>query len=252
VLAYCAVFSIAPLMIIITFLVGLVHKGNTMEQVRVQFADFVSPEAAELIARAVVNAGVSHERGMGYAVFAVIVLIVGASAFTYELQRAVDAMWSGMPKQRPLFSFLARRLWTLVLGVGAGVFLQLSVVINSRASAYRAYVNTLLPAFEPVWRWVDYGVSFVVIVAIYLLCYKVMPNTRVAWRDATAGAFLAAILFAAGRWIVNLYVFRAGFTSIYGAAGSLMVLLVWLYFTSLVFLFGARFARTCGEDEALS
>jgi membrane protein len=247
VLAYCAVFSIAPLMVIITLVVGLIHKGDTMEQVRRQFADFVSPEAAQLIARGVVHAGTAREKGISYAVLAMLILVVGASAFTYELQRAVDAMWSGRPKSRPIFRLLARRLWTLVLGVGAGVFLQVSVVVNSEAAVYRQYVNSLLPGFESIWRWVDNGVSFIVIVIIYLLCYKVLPRAKVAWRDAAAGAVVAAILFGTGRWVVALYGFQAGFTSIYGAAGSIMILLAWLYYTSLVFLFGARFTRTCGE-----
>jgi membrane protein len=248
VLAYCAVFSIAPLMVIITYLVGLIHKGDTMEQLRLQFGDFVSPEAADLIARAVVNAGVSRGRGIGYAIFAGILLIVGASAFTYELQRAVDAMWSQPQSKRPLWRFLAHRLWTLVLGVGAGVFLQLSVAVNSETSIYRRYVNMLLPGFQAMWHWVDNGISFAVIVILYLLCYKLLPRVSVTWRDAAAGALVAAALFVSGRWVVALYGFQAGFPSIYGAAGSLMILLSWLYYTSLVFLFGARFARTCSED----
>jgi membrane protein len=249
VLAYCAVFSIAPLLVIITFVVGLIHKGDTLEQVRQQFADFVSPEAAEVIARGVVHAGVARGKGIGYAILAVVILVVGASAFTYELQRAVDVMWSGRPRSRPLFRFLARRLWTLILGVGAGVFLQISVVVNSETAAYREYVNRLLPSVQPIWRLVDSGVSFAVIVTLYLLCYKLLPRAKVAWRDALAGALFAAILFGVGRWVVGLYGFQAGFTSIYGAAGSLMILLAWLYYTSLVFLFGARFTRTCGEEN---
>lgn len=248
VLAYCAVFSIAPLTVIITFFVGLIHRGNTMEQVQKQFADFISPEVAELLARGVVNAG-WHGKSIGYVIFAVLLLVVVASAFTYELQRAVDAMWKGLRGKRPLIKSLLRRLETLVLGVGAGVFLQISVVLNSEISAYRDYVDSLLPGFQTMWHWVDNAVSFAVIVIIYLLCYKLLPSAKVTWRDAAAGAILAAMLFGTGRWVVALYVLRTSFGSAYGAAGSLMVLLVWLYYTSLVFLIGARFTRTCGEPE---
>src|SRR5678816_3278100 len=153
-LAYCAVFSIAPLLVIITLLVGLFHRGNTVEQIRLQFADFVSPEAGELIARGVVNASFGQGRGIAYTIFATLMMVIGASAFTHELQGAVDAMWEVKPR-RGKRSAMLRRLWTLVFGVGMGVFLQVSVLINSQTAAYRQYVNALLPGLQWLWHWVD-------------------------------------------------------------------------------------------------
>jgi membrane protein len=247
-LSYCAVFSIAPLLVIITFLVALFHDGDTTEQLRIQFADFVSPQAAELIARGVVNAGFARGRALGHTAFAIFMMIIGASAFTYELQRAVDKMWN-VRRQKGKKSAILHRLWTLVFGVGMGTFLQMSVVLNSEASVYRQYVNTLLPAMASVWRWVDNGFSFVLIGVIYCLSYKLLPSTKVAWADAAAAAIVASVLFVLGRWVVALYVFQSSFSSVYGAAGSLMVLLAWLYYCSLVFLFGAKFARVCAEDQ---
>jgi membrane protein len=247
-LAYCAVFSIAPLLVVITFLVGLFHRGNTIDQIRIQFADFVSPEAAELIARGVVNAGFTRGEGIGYTVFAVVMMMFGASAFTHQLQTAVDAMWDAKRKMGHR-AVMLRRLWTLVFGVGMGIFLQVSVLLNSETVTYRRYIDALLPGFQPHWHWVDNGVSFIVIVIIYWLSYKLLPTARVAWLDAAAGSIVAALLFVAGRWIVGLYVFQGGFTSVYGAAGSLMVLLTWLYYCSLAFLFGARFTRTWAESR---
>ena len=242
-LAYCAVFSIAPLLVIITFLVGLFHRGNTIQQVRVQFADFVSPETAELIARGVVNAGFGSSRTIGYTAFAIVMMVIGASAFTHELQRAVDMMWEAKRKRGKKAAML-RRLRTLVFGVGMGIFLQVSVMLNSKAMAYRRYVDTLLPGFHDLWRWVDNGFSFIVIAIIYCREFQLLPSAKVAWRDAAAGAIVATSLFVAGRWIVALYVFQGGFGSVVWRSGSLMVLLVWLYYCSLVFLFGARFTRT--------
>src|SRR5688572_23477406 len=215
VLAYCAVFSIAPLLVIVTLLVGLVHRGDTIEQVRSRFADFVSPEAASLVARGVVHINTTREKGIGYTVFAVLMLIIGASAFTYELQRAVDAMWKISPRTgRSLVKAMGHRLWTLVLGVGAGIFLQLSVVVNSETASYRRYANAFLPGLEPMWRWIDDGVSFLVITILYLLTYKILPRTKVIWWDAFVGAFVAAVLFSAGRFFVKLYFFQGGFNTI--------------------------------------
>ena len=175
-------------------------------------------------------------------------MVIGASAFTHELQRAVDMMWEAKRKRGKKAAML-RRLRTLVFGVGMGIFLQVSVMLNSEAMAYRRYVDALLPGFHNLWRWVDNGFSFIVIAIIYCVSYKLLPSTKVAWRDSAAGAIVATTLFVAGRWIVALYVFQGGFGSVYGAAGSLMVLLVWLYYCSLVFLFGARFTRTWAESQ---
>jgi membrane protein len=122
-------------------------------------------------------------------------------------------------------------------------------VVNSEAAAYRSYVNALLPGVEPVWHWIDNGVSFLVITALYLLSYKLLPRVKVSWWDALVGAFVAAVLFSAGKGIVALYGFRNGFNSIYGAAGSVMILLAWLYYSSLVFLFGAKYTRTISAKE---
>jgi membrane protein len=249
-LAYYAIFLIAPLLVIITFLVGLFHKGDTIEEVRTQFADFVSPEAAELLAKAVVNAGRARGEGIGYTVLALVMLVGGASAFAHQLQRAVDAMWH-IPRRRRGFSKgLLHRLKMLGLAVGAGMFLHISVLVNAKTSVYRQYLNAFFPALHGVWHWVDNAVSLALILILYGLSYKLLPSAKVAWRDAASGAVIAALLFSAGRWIVAFYVFQGGFTTVYGAAGSVMVLLAWLFYSSLVFLFGARFARTCAEARA--
>ena len=243
-LSYYAVFSIAPLLIIVTFLVGLVHRGDTLEQVRVQFADFVSPEAADVIAKGVVSAGTRRERGIVHTVLATVLLVLGTSAFTHELRASIDAIWNLKPKRgRRLHRALLQRLWTLLFVIGAGLFLQISVLLNSRASFYRQYVNAFLPSIEPIWRWVDTGVSFVVVLIIYGLSYKVLPSIRVAWRDVAGGALVATLFFSLGKWAVALYLLPMSFTSVYGVAGSLTVLLVWLYYCSLVFLFGAKFTQ---------
>jgi membrane protein len=247
-LAYFAVFSIAPLLVIITFLVGLVHKGDTIEELRVQFKNFVNPEAADLIARIVVHASPSGGKGIGYTVMAFVAMVVGASAFTHQLQRAVDVMW-GIESHRGNREAILHRLWTLAMGVSIGVLLLLSIVVNSETSAYRLTVNTIFPGFENLWHSVDIGISFLVIAFIHWLSYELLPTARVRLQDGIAGALIAAVFFSLGRWVVALYVFEGGLTSVYGAAGSLMILLVWLYYCSLVFLFGARFTRAWVENR---
>jgi membrane protein len=131
-----------------------------------------------------------------------------------------------------------------------GIFLQLSVVLNSEASTYREYVNEAVPAFEYVWHWIDNASAFLIIAVIYCLSFKLLPRVRVSWIDAAKAAIVSSILFVLGRWIVGLYVLPGGGSSVYGAAGSLMVFLTWLYYCSLVFLFGAKFTKVCADDRA--
>jgi len=247
-LAYFAVFSIAPLLVLITFLVGLFHVGDTMEQVRIQFKDFVSPAAADVIALGVVNASLMRGGGLPYTIFAVLMTAVGASAFTYELQRAVDDIWK-VDRHGGKRLAVLRRLWTLVLGVAMGVLLQISVLLNARTSVFRENVDALLPGVCVLWHWVDNSISVVIIAVIYFLSYTLLPTVKVKWKDAAAGAVVSTVLFIPGRWIVALYVLPGSFSSVYGAAGSLMLLLTWLYYCALVFLFGGRFAKACEEDR---
>ena len=248
-LAFFAVFSLGPLLIISTSLMRLVYKGNTVDQLREQFGVFVSPQAADLLARGLVNAHLSSGGGIGYNSLAALVLMVGASAFTHELQSALDSSWHvhEQRKRGGVSGVLLRRLWTLGFVIGAGILLQVSVLVNSTLAAYRPYVDSLLPRIEPLWVWLDYGVAFTLILLIFWLSYKLLPHARAPWQDALAGALTATILFGAGRRIIAFYIGRSTISTIYGAAGSLMVLLAWFYYSSLIFLLGAKLTLVSAE-----
>jgi membrane protein len=252
-LAYYAVFSMAPLLIIIAVLVGMVYSGDTIEQVRTRFEEFISPQAADLIAKGIVNAASTVEGGIGYTAFAVILMLIGASAFTYQLQSAVEAMWNVQPEaDRGICQLIRCRLGTLVCVFAAGFLLQISVLVSSALSISRRHLNSFLPAAAVIWQWVDYGVSFAVVTAIFALIYKLLPTVKVEWRDVIVGAILTATLFSAGKWGIALYLSRSSFQSVYGAAGSVMVLLVWLYYSSLILLFGAEFTQVWIESRGRS
>jgi membrane protein len=141
------------------------------------------------------------------------------------------------------------RLGTLVFVIAAGVVLQISVVVSSVIRIYRERLTALFPQSDFVWHWIDYGVSFAVVTAIFVLIYKLLPNARVGWTDVFAGSVLTAVLFSAGKWAIAFYLSKSSFESVYGAAGSLMVLLAWLYYSSLIVLFGAEFTQVWAESR---
>jgi membrane protein len=247
-LAFYAVFSLVPLLILLTVFVGFVYSGDTVEQVRAQFAGMVSPEAGDFLAKGVVSAGASIQGGLGYAFIAVIVMLAGVSAFTYQLRNAIETTWDVRNSDGGgIGALLKRRLGTLVLVIAAGVLLQISVVVSSAITIYRQHLSALIPRSDFVWHWVDDGVSFVVVTAIFALIYKLLPDVRILWSDVLAGAIVTAVLFSVGKWGIVLYLSTSSFQSVYGAAGSLMVLLAWLYYSSLILLFGADFTRVWVE-----
>ncbi len=140
-----------------------------------------------------------------------------------------------------------RRFGTLVIVFAAGVLLQLSVVVSSAISVYRSYLQAVLPDIEFVWHWADLGISFGVVTTLFAMVYKWLSDAKVAWRDVWDAALITALLFSAGKYAIAFYLAHSGFQSVYGAAGSLMVLLAWVYYSSFILLFGAEFTQVVAE-----
>jgi len=249
-LAYYALFSLAPLVVIITVLVGAVYSGDTVLQVRSQFAQIVSPEAADLIAGGVVHAGERLEGGVWYAVLAAALMLIGVSAFTSHLQQAVEGMWNVEARgDRGYWETIKDRFRTLSVVFATGIVLQVSVLVSSVAAVYFRHIRSVTPGTDMLWPWLDHGVSFVLIAAILALVYRFLPNATLRWTDIAIGSTLTAVLLTVGKWAIALYLSRSGFQSLYGAAGSLMVILAWLYYSSLILLFGAEFTQVWVESH---
>jgi membrane protein len=249
-LAYYAIFSMAPLLIILTFLVGLVYSGDTVDQVRSHLSQLVDPAAADLVAEAVVKASSALRGGFIYTGIAIVVMLLGASAFSYQLQLAMNSIWNiGHRTDERIIDILRKRLSTLGIVFFAGVVLQLSVVISALVSAYKEGVQSVLPHVGFIWHWLDLGVSFAVVSVLFAFVYKWLPDALVAWRDVWVGAITTAALFSIGKSAIAAYVSRSGFESIYGAAGSLMMLLAWVYYSSLILLFGAEFTQSFARSR---
>jgi len=242
-LAYYAAFSIAPLLILLVALIGFFLTGDTLSQVHTQIAALAGDNAAEAIVATIRGVKSSHG-GTTATILSVITLIIGATGMFGQLQDAMNTIWEVTPKPRRIWMDILRsRLLSFALVLAIGVLLLASVFLSAFLAAASRYFQHMYPMTGPVWPLVDFGVSFAITTMLFAAVFKILPDVYVAWRDVWLGAAVTAALFAIGKIGIGLYLGRSSFTSAYGAAGSFLVMLAWVYYSSQILFFGAEFTQ---------
>jgi membrane protein len=244
-LAFYSAFSLAPLLIIVIAVAGAVFGVEAARGALVgQIAGLVGAPAAEAI-QALLKAAQERTTSIFATVVGLVTMLVGATTILVELQDDLDHIWKA-PKRRgsSLLSILRARILSLGMILGVGFLLLISLVVSGAIAAFEAYAEphfrgAALPLLH-LWNPV---LSVGAITVLFAMLYKWLPNVSIAWKDVWVGAFITAILFSAGRFAIGLYLGRSAIGSAYGAAGTLAVLLLWLYYSAQVFLLGAEF--TC-------
>jgi membrane protein len=174
----------------------------------------------------------------------VVTLFVGATGVFVQLQDALNSIWGVRRKPgRGLRNFIKDRLLSFALILGIGFLLLVSLILSAGLSALGNFVTGLLPAQATLWQWINFGVSFGVITLLFAVIFKVLPDVKIAWRDVWIGALLTALLFNLGKYLLGLYLGRSSVTSAYGAAGSLVIVLLWVYYSAQILFFGAKFTQ---------
>jgi len=242
-LAFYTLFSLAPLLLIVISVAGLVvGQDVAREQLLEQLSGLVGDDAARTI-QTVLQSLNRPESGLIGTVVGVVVLIIGATTVFAELQDALDRIWRAplRPARSGLWRLLRARLLSLGLVLGIGFLLLVSLVVSTGLAVLgkwwapwfgdKAYIASLL----------DIVVSLSFITVMFAVIYKWMPRVTVAWRDVFVGAALTAVLFTVGKTLIGLYIGRSGVASPFGAAASLVVLLLWVYYSAQIFLLGAEF-----------
>jgi membrane protein len=244
-LAFYSAFSLAPLLIIVTALAGVVFgDAAARAAMAAQLAGVVGAPAAEAL-KAVLEAEQNRKSGMFATIVGVVTMLVGATTILVELQDDLDYIWKA-PKRAGsgLRSMLRARLLSLGMILGIGFLLLVLLLLNGVTGAFQLYSESRFPGSAqvllPLWNAIFSIGAFTV---LFAMLYKWLPNACSAWKDVWMGAFITAILFAVGRFAIGLYLARSATASAYGAAGTLVALLLWLYYSAQVFLFGAEF--TC-------
>ncbi len=242
-LACYAVFSIAPLMMLVIAVASMVFHRDQVETAIVgELRHLFGEPVAKPIAAIVTSADQSGSTATA-TVVSILVLLFGASGVFGELQDSLNSIWKVQPKpNRAWLTIIKERFVSFTMVLGTGFLLLVSLVIDTVLTALSDYAAHVLPGAW-VWQVVNQVVSFAFIAGVFVLIYKVVPDVKVAWRDVWVGAVLAAVLFTLGKYLLGLYLGRASTTSAYGAAGSLVAFLIWVYYSAQILLFGAEFSR---------
>lgn len=243
-LAYYTFFSMAPLLVIAIAISGLFFGREASEgQVMLELQGFIGKDAA-LAVQEVVRSAWKPGTGIFAMILGVLALFIGAIGVLNELKGGLDFIWKAEPKKGVRFLVLDQ---TKLLGfiMGVGFLLVVSLLFSTLVSALGTRFSLPLP--EPVLHLFNLVFDFSATVFIFASIFKWLPDTRIAWRDVWVGAAFTAVLFMLGKFLLALYLGKSGLITVYGAAASLIMILVWIYYSSIIFYFGAEFTKIFSE-----
>lgn len=245
-LAYYTVFSVAPLILIAISIAGLVFgkkaaQGHLVDQLR----KTVGPQGARAIESMIAGAS-RPEAGYTASVVGVVLLLIGAMGLFGQLQDAMNTVWEVEPKPgRGIWGFIKDRFLSLSMVMGTAFLLMVSLVVSATLAAMAGVFGHF--ASGAIGQALQFVIDVAVIAGLFAMIFRYLPDAKVAWSDVWLGATITSVLFAVGKLGIGLYIGRSGLESTYGAAGSLIALLVWMYYSAQIFLFGAEFTRAYAD-----
>lgn len=243
-LAFYTVFSLAPILLLSIAIAGLFFGEDAARgQIFQQISGLIGPSGAAAVQSIVRNASESSS-GTLTTVFSVLTVIIGATTALAELKAGLDKIWEVPPERRAGFWYLIRtRLLSVGMILALGFLLLVSLVVSAGLAALEK-VSQGEQILNFLYDWLNVLIAFVLVAALFGTIYKVLPSVRIAWRDVVIGAVVTAALFSFGKYVIGVYLGNSGLASTYGAAGSIILLLVWVYYSAQIFLFGAEFTRS--------
>ncbi|MEA3137556.1 MAG: rane protein [Thermoplasmata archaeon] len=243
-LAYYALFALAPLLLILIAVAGLVFGADTVrDSISGQAASVLGADSAEFIDSMVANAG-SGKGGTTAAVFGTIALIFGAGGVFVQLQDALNTVWEVKPKPGlPIVERIRNRLTTYAFVMAVAFLLLVSLAVSAALSSLSKW-NDALNGPDWVWLVVDWVVSLGVLALVFAVMFKALPDAKVKWRDVWVGAFATAALFSVGKVLLGLYLGRPAAAATFGAASALVLVILWVYYCAQLVLLGAEFTQS--------
>jgi len=249
-IAFYTVTSLAPLLLIVIALAGLVIGTDTARSgVIDEFTGLVGPQGADLI-KSIVERSSDPASGTAATVIGVIMVLVTASGIFGEMQAALNATWDVKPPDEPWMSLIRARAASLGLVAALGFVTIVSLLASAALSAFGQELAMRTPAGNFVLMVLNTCISLAVFALLFAAIYKVLPDTPLRWRDVGIGAAITAALFTAGKSLIGWYLGQAAPGSTYGAAGALIVLLLWTYYSAQIFLFGAELTKVIADARA--
>ncbi len=249
-LAFYAVFSLAPLLLIVIAIAGLVFGQEAAQgQIIGQIQGLVGEDSAKAI-QSMIEEARKPAAGIIATVLAMVILLIGATGVFAQLQEALNTIWSVEEKPgEGMWKILKDRFISLMAVLGTGFLLLISLVISAGLSAVGTTLEHSLPVPEFLLQIINFVVSFAIVTLLFAMIYKLLPDISIQWGDVWIGAVMTSLLFTIGKFLIGLYLGKSDVGIAYGAAGSLVVILIWVYYASQIFLFGAEFTAVYAHSR---
>jgi membrane protein len=248
-LAYYTLFALAPILIVAIAIAGVAFGPEAVRgEIVGQIQGLVGREGA-LAVQAMLEGAAKPSSSVPATIIGIITFFLGATGAFLELQADLDTIWRVKPRSRGNFlgDLVMQRLISFGLVLGFGFLLLTSLVVSAALAALDTYMGNAFPGVSVLWEALNVIVSLIVITLLFAMIYKVLPDVKLAWSDVWVGALVTAGLFTIGKFLIGLYIGTSAVASTYGAAGSVIVVLVWVYYSSQIVLLGAEFTRAYVE-----
>jgi membrane protein len=256
-LAFYTIFAIAPLFVIVLAIAGFFFgEAAARQQLFDELHRLLGAEGGRAVESVIAAGNRSHVGGWA-TLIALGTLFLGATGVFVQLQDSLNTVWNLRPKPGrktgPKIRRLVKvRLTSFAMVLAIGFILLVSLVVNAALAALGKYLNVWIPGQEVFWQVVNFLLSIGLVALLFAMIFKVLPDAKIAWRDVWIGALLTSVLFSLGKFLLSLYLGKSSIASVYGAAGSLVVILMWVYYSAQILLFGAEFTRLyaiqCGSQ----
>lgn len=247
-LAYYAVFSISPLLVIAIAIAGAFFgQDMAQEQITAQITALVGEDGVKPILMALNNINQPKIRGVA-SLISIGVLLLGASGIFAQLQDALNTVWKVKPQPgQGMLPFIRKRVSSFFMVLAIGFLLMLSLILSAVVATLSKYRTDFLPGSHILWENLDFIVSLSLMTFLFSLMFKYVPDVKIAWKDVFVGSVITAVLFLFGKFLLGVYLSKGSLGSAYGAAGSLIVLLAWIYYSAQIILLGAEFTQVYAQ-----
>ncbi len=246
-IAYYTVFAIAPILVIVIAVAGLLFGERAAQgAIASQLSDLMGDAGARGI-EALIRSASNRRAGLAATAVGFGTLILAASSVFIEMQSALNAVWKTKARHPSIRAFVRARAISFGLVVTVGFLLLVSLAVSTAISALDKYLNHFFHGAHLIFQGVNFLISFVLISLLFAAVYKVLPDKRIAWGDVLIGAVTTSFLFTVGKLLIGLYIGSSAVTRAYGAAGGLIIVLLWVYYSAQIFLLGAEFTKAYAE-----
>ncbi|PZD70729.1 hypothetical protein C1752_09735 [Acaryochloris thomasi RCC1774] len=247
-LAYYTAFSLAPILVIVIAILSLAFGEEAAQaQILAQFRDLVGDDGAAIV-KVMMRDTQQSGSGITATLSSLVFLVFGATGMFAQLQDALNTIWQVKPKPgRGIVSFVRDRVLSFAMVLGIGFLLLVALIFSAGLAVISEYLNKGSEGLIQIGQFLDLVISFGVITILFAMIYKVLPDVMIKWSDVWVGAIMTSILFSVGKALIGLYLGHSSFSSTYGAAGSLAVLLLWVYYSAQILFFGAELTQVYAQ-----